>query len=179
MRKSRTSGSRIAVQLSLFGDFVWDRVGGIFAAEGRGERRSRGPLKSDEELKSLWLELRKEYFPERSDLDDYCVTWSSRRRKRTLAVCHYNERSVSVARELRHPESRQWLSPLLYHEMCHAVLGCIGKSAEGRRVYHGPVFRKLESRHPGIQDLDSWIASGGWLSAVRSDRARNRKRVAR
>jgi hypothetical protein len=36
----------------------------------------------------------------------------------------------------------------------------------------GKEFRTLEKRHPDIKAFDTWVNSGGWLSAVRSDRSK-------
>ena len=105
-------------------------------------------------------------------MTDYRVLWSKRRQKRTLAACHIEKRKVVVAKELCHPKWERWLDPLLYHEMCHAVIGEKPEIRNGKRLWHGPQFRALERRHPGIQEFDRWIREGGWLSAVRSARSR-------
>lgn len=127
---------------------------------------------SEHELKALWIGLRRHFFPDREDLDTYSVYWSTTAQKRTLASCNIERRAIRVARELNYSQHKQWLSPLLYHELCHAYLGFSVYSKEGRSSWHGPEFKKLEKRHPGIQRLDSWIKSGGWARAVRSDRAK-------
>lgn len=133
-------------------------------------RRSSG--KSDPALLELWRELRRDYFPDRADIDDYIVRWSGRRQIRTLASCNPEKRRVNVARELNYPKHFQWLKPLLYHEMCHAVL-YQHMRREGDYRHHGREFKALERRHPEIQAFNQWIKSGGWLSAVRSSRARD------
>lgn len=127
---------------------------------------------SDSELWTIWLFIRNTYFPERPDLDHYTVIWSTRRQKRVLACCDMNKRVVRVANELRSEEHTCWLEPLLFHEMCHAVLGANVSRSRGRRMWHGREFRALERRHPGIAALDRWIKSGGWSQAVRSARSR-------
>ena len=126
-------------------------------------------------LRSLWLELRREYFPERQDLDSFTVAWSKRRQKRTLASCSFDSRRVKVARELDYPEHLERLKAVLYHEMCHAFLGKPIRK-DGRFPWHGPEFRALERRCPLCRELDRWVKEGGWAKAVRSDRA---KRAAR
>ena len=123
-------------------------------------------------LKSLWIYLRKRYFPQRPDLDNYRVEWSNRRQKRTLASCNFEDRIVRVAKEMDHPKFHIWIEPLLYHEMCHAVLGNEVEQTSKGYAWHGKEFRALERRHPGTRSLDRWIESGGWLSAVLSARAR-------
>lgn len=79
---------------------------------------------------------------------------------------------MRVARELDAPQHARWLPPLLYHELCHAVLGPDVARKQGKRCWHGKEFRALERRHPEIPALDRWIKEGGWRSAVLSARAR-------
>jgi len=114
-------------------------------------------------LKRLWLHLHSEWFPHRHDLDQYQVYWSTRPQLRTLASCCLESKRISVARELSYEKYEQWLEPLLYHEMCHAYLDTTDHSKE---------FKLIESRHPLIKSFDSWIDSGGWGTAIRSDRAK-------
>jgi hypothetical protein len=123
-------------------------------------------------LHAIWLDLRHRFFPERGDLDDYVVVWSSRRQIRTLASCNLRTRRILVARELLGEELARWLPPLLYHEMCHAVLGLNVRQSGGKRRWHGAEFKRLEARHPETALLHQWVQSGGWARAVRSDRAR-------
>jgi len=124
------------------------------------------------QLLETWKSIRSDYFPERPDLDNYQVVWSMRRQLRTLASCNVRRRKVIVARELRYVECLPYLIPLLYHEMCHAVLGENVPKHRGKRGWHGPEFRALEKRHPAIPGLMLWIQSGGWGTAVRRARAR-------
>ncbi len=137
---------------------------------------------SDPTLRSFWETLVTSRFPERTDLLAYTVTWSTRRQRRTLASCCVPKQRVVVAKELNRPEHSQWLEALLYHEMCHAVLGANVGVHKGKHAWHGPRFRNLERMHPGITALNAWIKQGGWARAVRSDRARQsaagRKKVA-
>lgn len=138
----------------------------------------------DARLHLLWVSVRRTYFPDRGDLDSYVVTWSRRRQRRVLASCNWHRRKVVVARELRDDAFNEWLEPLLYHEMCHAVLGrAVSKTRRGH-AWHGPEFKSLERRHPQISALDSWIRSGGWHHAVRRARgvesaARRRPKISR
>lgn len=132
-------------------------------------------LQSEYELEILiriWQKVRNNYFPNRPDLDTYRIKWSTRRQKRTLASCNIKRRVVSVAREMSGKESRQYLEPLIYHEMCHAVLGRSVSSDGQRSIWHGAEFRALEQQHPMIQALEFWIKEGGWQRAVRSHRSR-------
>ncbi len=127
---------------------------------------------SDPDLYKIWCELYLQYFPQRADLANYQVIWANNKRKRTLASCNLRRLKVTVASELRHEKHYQWLSPLLYHEMCHAVLHFeVGRNSRGMR-WHGPEFKRLESLHPQIEALNHWAKNGGWLGAIRSDRAR-------
>ena len=65
-------------------------------------------------------------------------------------------------------ESYYFLSPLLYHEMCHAIVGI--KVERGRRKMHTKEFKMLESKNPDISFLNQWIENGGWKKAVRKAR---------
>jgi len=128
---------------------------------------------SDPFLHAAWCGLRREFFPNRGELDSYAVVWCGRRQKRVLASCNIRRRRVVVARELFEPSAVRWIAPVLYHELCHAVLEeRIGVSRSGRRLWHGAEFRELERRHPDIEVLHAWISSGGWAMAVRSNRSR-------
>lgn len=141
----------------------------------RKKRKSRqSGYQADLKLKSIWLDLRQTYFPELQALDSFCVAWSRRRQKRTLASCHLKKQVVLVAKELNYPWHEQWLEPLIYHELCHAALGDKIAKFGKRRAWHGKEFKILEARHPQIRSLNQWIKSGGWSKAVRSDRARRR-----
>ncbi len=141
----------------------------LFNEKPLAQPKIRDPLwarESDPLLYSAWVRLRQQYFPTRPDIDEYQVVWSARRQRRTLASCTLERRKVRVARELNCPDFACWLEPLLYHEMCHAYLGLMPGGC------HGPAFKALERRHPSVQALNSWIKSGGWLTAVRQDRGR-------
>ena len=119
--------------------------------------------KDDPDLKALWCVIRKKYFPDRPDIDNYIVYWSSRRQIRTLASCNIEDKRIAVAKELNYPEQKKWLEPLLYHEMCHSYLGHSVAGSRGKRGrWHGKEFRDLEARHPGCKALDEWIRAGGW-----------------
>jgi hypothetical protein len=130
------------------------------------------PGPSDAELKHIWIELRKTWFPDLIELDRFSVNWSKRRQKRTLASCQPKRTRVVVARELSGEENRGWLEPLLYHEMCHAALGESLRRERGRTPWHGREFKRLEQQHPQTKALQRWIKEGGWLHAIRSARAK-------
>jgi len=139
----------------------------------RPKRRRTQTRISDEFLHSLWCSLRAEFFPQHPQIDDYTVAWSSRPQKRVLASCNIRDCRVVVARELFEPAASRWIAPVLYHEMCHAVIGVeVRRSSSGKRLWHGAQFRELEARHPDIPALNAWISTGGWAMAVRSNRAR-------
>jgi hypothetical protein len=117
-------------------------------------------------LPELWKELRRNYFSERADLDEYLIVWSTRRHKSTLASCNVERRKVLVAGVFQLDEARPYLEALLYHEMCHAVLGK-PPIKNNRRIMHGKDFYALECRHPGIPELDRWVKLGGWREAAK------------
>lgn len=135
-------------------------------------KRARPIPTNDEFLHRVWTTLRAEYFPDRPELDTYILAWSPRRQKRVLASCNITQRRVLVARELFEPSACRWIQPVLYHELCHAVIGEGVSRQGGRRQWHGSEFRALEARHPDIEAMNLWIRSGGWAMAVRANRAR-------
>lgn len=161
-------------QLSLFQLLIKGR--GLVSRRSRAVQNNLTTPEQDAVLKEIWLKVRRGYFPEREDLDSYEICWSRRRQKRTLASCNVRQRRVIVAKELNHHQHITWLEPLLYHEMCHAYLGKNVERRGGKRAWHGAEFRALERRHPGIKQLDHWIKSGGWHTAVRSERTRSMHR---
>lgn len=142
-------------------------------------KRAPRPLVNDEFLHKVWVTLRTEYFPDRPDLDTYILTWSVRRQKRVLASCNIRQRRVVVARELFEPSACRWIQPVVYHELCHAVIGEGVSRQGGRRQWHGSEFRALEARHPDIEAMNLWIRSGGWAMAVRANRARRARAKSR
>lgn len=129
----------------------------------------RAAVSGDAELLALWRRVRAIYFPERPDIDSYRVVWSKREHTSTLASCNAERRRVSVARAMQRPDALPHLEALLYHEMCHAVLGK-PEVRDGRRIIHGSDFKRLEQLHPGIPALDAWIKQGGWRQVVRETR---------
>ncbi len=127
------------------------------------EKASEG---EEQSLREIWLRLREDYFPDRSDIDDYNVVWSGRRQTMSLATCSIHRRKVAVAKAMSLGEGAPYLEPLLYHEMCHAILG-EPEVVDGRRIMHGRDFKELEKRHPDISKLDLWIKQGGWNRVVK------------
>jgi hypothetical protein len=145
------------------------------ALQAKSERKQTRLAKTgtDDFLHTLWRNLRREFFPDHTHIDEYIVSWSSRPQKRVLASCNIRRRRVVVARELFEPSASRWIAPVLYHEMCHAVIGEeVDRSRSGKRLWHGREFRQLEARHPDIPAMNLWISTGGWAMAVRSNRAR-------
>ncbi|NMC62700.1 MAG: SprT family zinc-dependent metalloprotease [SAR324 cluster bacterium] len=136
------------------------------------KEKKNAKAKESLELKKVWNSLKEEYFPNESELDVYSIYWSKRRHLRTLASCNISKKKVTVACELNNDAYAHWLSPLLYHEMCHAILGDKIANSGGTMKFHGSEFKRLENRHPLKKDLDLWIRSGGWLSAIRSHRSK-------
>ncbi len=126
---------------------------------------------SPRELLAIWAKLHQQFFPGHEILAQYNLFWSTRPQKRVLASCDIIGKRVRVARELARPEYERYLSPLLYHEMCHAVIGREVETRNGARLWHGPQFRALEANHPDSSMLQAWITEGGWATAVRRDRA--------
>ena len=159
-------------QIELLFSRTGTRSSSPVKARRRRAPRTRAPAASDDFLHNLWTNLRKEYYPDRPELDSYVITWSTRAQKRVLASCNIREHRVVVARELFEPTACRWIAPVLYHELCHAVIGEGVHLKSGKRQWHGAEFRALEARHPDIAAMNAWIRAGGWAMAVRSHRAR-------
>ena len=139
--------------------------------EQEQERRQDELVDGVISLEKIWKTIRLHYFPDRADVDDYQVIWSNRDQKHCLASCNMQSKIVRVARALEHPDCQDMLEPLLYHEMCHAIIG--ERIVNGRRILHGKDFRDLEKQHPRIAELNAWIKAGNWVKAVK----RHRKQV--
>ena len=137
------------------------------------KKRAAKAICNDPELKSIWDSVQSDYFPDRVDLKEYKVLWSTRRQKRVLASVSLKQKKVRVAKELKDPLLKEFLDPLLYHEMCHAVLGDQVGKMNGKNAWHGPKFKKLEQAHPRMKFLEAWIKSGGWAKAVRVSRGKD------
>jgi predicted SprT family Zn-dependent metalloprotease len=164
------------IQLNLFDWFLKSELP-EFARAKKRKQGLRAPIVVEEPSRGLqerWQQLAAIWFPQNQELLAYRVYWSKRSQKRTLASCNIDRQKVIVARELNYPNLETWLEPLLYHEMCHAVLGRSIYKKYGRSPWHGKEFRELEARHPEIASLNQWIKTRGWERAVRSDRAKRR-----
>lgn len=150
-------------------------TGSTPVAGNKARASSSRAVKSEPvELRVIWNRLMQDYFSEVHHLSEYSIKWSSRKQKRTLATCNISKKVVTVARELQPQAYQCWLEPLIYHEMCHAVLDRQVPVRHGKRMWHGREFRSLERRHPQVMALNNWIRTGGFGSAVRGDRTRRR-----
>ncbi len=180
---------QLIIQLQLFGgsQSVVSHPARNSRSEGlraghQGQANIKPRLEIDtlqpEILRELWTKLLAQYFPDRQDLSDYSIRWVDRSQRRTLASCSVTRRRVHVAAALNCSRCEPILEPLIYHEMCHAVLGK-PIEVDGRRVWHGREFKALERRHPGIPELDAWIRAGHWMSAVRTHKSRKTRQARR
>lgn len=156
-----------AIQLSFFNTFNFVTL-----------KPQEPQLSTSPELDLILKNLIYSYFPERLDLLNYKISWSKRAQKRVLASCNIEKRRIRVAPAMNLPESQKFLEALIYHELCHAVVGIGYKN--GRRDIHSQSFKSIEKLHPGIIDLDKWIKDGGWINAVRkSTRMINKNKLIR
>ena len=113
-------------------------------------------------LNKIWSDLIQEYFPDHESLlNEYKLLVTQRIQTQTLASCNVERKRIEVAGALNHSSARSILSPLIYHEMCHAVLGP-PKEVNGRCIFHGKEFKALERRNPQIALLNNWIKEGHW-----------------
>lgn len=117
------------------------------------------------DVKIIWDTLVLNHFPTRPDLYSYKILWSNRPQKRVLASCNIQKKIVRIAPAMNLPEAEPFLEALIYHELCHAVVGINIKN--GRRDIHSKEFKRIETLHPEIKNLDMWIKTGGWIKAVR------------
>lgn len=160
------------MQLNFFD--IWnnnENILGFFRKKKLKKRPYRVKRPSEPKLLAIWDELASSYFPYDSVLNEYTIFWSNRAQKRTLASCNLECKRILVARELNYEKYEYWLEPLIYHEMCHAVLGLDVKKVNGKKQWHGKDFKNLESKHPLMYEFETWIKAGGWAKCVRSDRA--------
>lgn len=134
----------------------------------------KNSLSESVKLVSIWNKLVDEYFEGSEDLKSYRLVWSKKIQTRCLASCNVTKKIVRVAPTMKRTDASLYLEPLLYHEMCHAVVGI--KVVNGRRKIHTREFKQLERKHPSIASLDEWIEKGGWSEAVRKD-IRNRRAI--
>lgn len=157
-----------ATQLSFFFD--------AFSAFINPKKVSHELTLEQADPRAIWKNLVETYFQGRSDLLRYKIVWSNRPQKRVLASCNIEKKIVRIAPAMRLVESQPYLEALIYHELCHAVVGIGVKN--GRRDIHSKSFKDLESLHPDIKSLDLWIKQGGWIKAVRkSTRMLNKERL--
>lgn len=158
------------MQLPLFGSLI------RMAVKRRAKTAPRHPHRAtnqqNEDLTNIWRSLIAQYFPERGDLYSYRIAWSRRRQRRILGSCNIKSRRVNIAREMQAPECASLLPALVYHELCHAVLGQSLERRSRSFPWHGKEFKALEARHPGSAVLTEWIKTGGWTKAVRRARSR-------
>jgi predicted SprT family Zn-dependent metalloprotease len=123
------------------------------------------------DLQLIWDQLSIRYFPDSHILKKYRIVWSNRKQTSCLGSCNIQTNVVRIASAMKQPSAHKYLEPLIYHEMCHAIVGI--KIKNGRRKIHTREFKQLEKKHPGIIELDRWIKRGGWQRAVREDRLFN------
>lgn len=128
------------------------------------------------DLKVLLDELNARYFDRAIDAD---ITWGQtgsfrgkRRQSITLGTYNYRERRITI-----HPVLDQPIVPgvcvarIVHHEMCHARHPA-ERSSSGRRVVHGPAFRREEARFVEAREADAWFEDN--LDALLRYRLRTR-----
>ena len=113
------------------------------------------------DLRIIFHNLNRAYFDGNINAD---ICWGQtgtvkRRRKRSITLGNYCYRSQRIT---IHPALDQSFVPaicverVVHHELCHARHP-VEKSASGRRILHGPAFRKDEARFIDALQADSWI----------------------
>lgn len=96
-----------------------------------------------------------------SDPCDVHITWGRRARRRvrrrTIQLGSYRaaHKEIRIHRVLDHEDVPPWfLSALVHHEVLHHVLGFGARG--GRRILHGPEFRRREAEHPHFEAARRW-----------------------
>ncbi len=82
--------------------------------------------------------------------------WGSRTQRLILGSYLRQHNMIRIHPLLDHKRvPKQVVEAVMYHEMCHAVIG--DESQGGRRVLHGPKFKKELARYPHNERADAWI----------------------
>ncbi len=117
---------------------------------------------TDPFLQETYHDLRRKYFPNRPDLDDYKVVWrdnpmpgheGSGGLQRTLGYIVYQTRTIHIAREMSHEDAKQWIPALVHHELCH---GALVPFLDRQKDPHGEEFQALNNLHPDTKSFDAW-----------------------
>lgn len=123
---------------------------------------------NDPHLQKIYLKLRRQFFPNRADLDDYKVVWRDRpaysggKPEDERGYIQYAARCIYIAREMSHPDAVKWIPALIHHELSHGVLNGFLKPGQDS---HAEWFRRISYLHPDTSGFESWR---GWFAACRS-----------
>ncbi len=124
-------------------------------------------------LESLFHELNREYFQETLSLPH--LGWTQRYSRRRLGFYDAQRRLLNISRILDHPSVPRFvLEGILYHEMLHMVYPT--QIQNGRRIMHGPEFKKAEKKFRYYKELKNWLKNEFPLLP---DQVRKRKRFRR
>ncbi len=137
-----------------------DRVFGSLAAARRADPAQVpifAPLGGPVDLPALYDEVHRQWFPH---LPRPVIAWGPRRSKtprrriRFAAYIRRPEPRIVVNRCLDQPwVAREFVTYVLYHELCHHAQACAPLRGE---TAHSPRFKAWESRYPRFTELLRW-----------------------
>jgi hypothetical protein len=126
---------------------------------------------NDPHLQRVYLQLRRQHFPKRSDVDDYKVVWRDRPMatgngpgtlRDTLGYIEFKTRIIHIGREMSHPDAIKWLPALIHHELCHAILVDFLTPTQDA---HDEWFKRINRKHKDAPAFESWT---GWRACFES-----------
>lgn len=103
----------------------------------------------------------KRHFPD-GMFDDVTIRWSSASRDQRqagirMATWHPTKREIKVHPNLDRPEVPAYvMRHLVCHELIHGLIGVRRNPRTGKRVIHGPDFKRLERAHPDHARASAW-----------------------
>jgi hypothetical protein len=126
------------------------------------------PPKQPRRTKRVWthdldalLAIERKWFPD-GMFDDVRIKWSSASRDRRrsgirLGTWHTGRREIKCHPTLDRPEVPEYvLRNLIFHELLHGLIGVRRDPRTGKRVMHGPDFKRLERAHPDYDRAKAW-----------------------
>ena len=122
-------------------------------------RADPGPRVWTHDLQAL-LAVEKKRFG-KGECDDASIRWSRASRRvqgQTLTMGAWNEkrRDIRIHPALDRPEVPAFvMRHLIFHELLHGVIKPY-KGSKGRRVIHGPHFKRAERTHPDYEQATEW-----------------------
>jgi predicted metal-dependent hydrolase len=94
--------------------------------------------------------------PVKCDISWGRITRSKKRRRRSYSICFgscdQEERFIRINPKLDNPRvPSSFVEYIIYHEMLHLAIP--SRRQNGRWQHHGPAFKQVEDRYPGIERM--------------------------